>query len=68
MAMSLFRKIRTTVDIVMVLCWGAAFIVRLIALIPAHDWTGLGGVIILGFIAVGFAVDFQRVRRDPPSN
>jgi hypothetical protein len=52
-----------TVDVVMVLCWGTACVLRLIALVPAHDWAGIGGVIITGFIAFGFAVDFKRMRK-----
>ena len=40
----------------------APSVLRLVALIPAHDWAGLLGVALLGFIAFAFFVDFKRVR------
>jgi hypothetical protein len=51
------------VDIAMVLAWGAACLLRLLAVIPAHDWVGLLGVALLGFIAFAFFIDFTRIRK-----
>jgi predicted benzoate:H+ symporter BenE len=62
MATPLLRKLRLAVDGAMVLAWGAACLLRLVALIPAHDWAGLLGVALLGFIAFAFFIDFKRVR------
>jgi hypothetical protein len=61
MAMPILRQFRPAVDGAMVLAWGAACLLRLVALVPAHDWAGLLGVALLGFIAFAFFIDFKRV-------
>lgn len=63
MAQRTWHRFRLAVDAVMVLCWGSACVLRLVALLPAHDWKGLAGLALLGFIAFAFAVDFNRVQR-----
>ncbi len=50
-----------TVDLLMVFLWGIASVLILLAASRSRNWEAFGFLAISGFVAFGYAVDFDRI-------